>query len=213
MKTDNKMRRTTILTTIVCLIPVILGIIFYPKLPDSIVTHWGADGTPNGWMPKIVGAVVFPGILVIVNLAFPLLLKTDPKYGNMNETVKQLLHWIIPVISVFCSGSTLAAALGQDVNIAMITPMLVGLIFTAVGNFLPKMAQSYTVGIKLPWTLNSEENWNKTHRMAGFLWVVGGIAMIILSALNMGYIGLIVIAAICVLVPAVYSYLLYRKGI
>lgn len=213
MKTDNKLNRTTLLTTIVCLIPVILGILLYPRLPDTIVTHWDGNGVPNGWASKMTGAVIFPGILVLVNLAFPLLLKTDPKYTNMNEKVKQLLHWLIPIISIFCSGSTLAAALGQDVKVNLIAPMFVGLLFTAIGNYLPKTTQSYTVGIKLPWTLNSEENWNKTHRMAGFLWVIGGIAMIIAGALGIGGIALIVIAAIMVLVPVIYSYLLYRKGV
>lgn len=211
MKSDNKMKRTTVLTTIVCLIPVILGIILYNKLPESIVIHWDFNGTPNGWASKIMGAVVFPGILVLVNIIFPLLLKIDPKYDNMNEKIKHLLHWIIPVISVFVSGTTLASALGKDVKVALIAPMFVGLIFVIIGNYLPKMTQSYTVGIKLPWTLDSEENWNKTHRMAGFLWVVGGIAMIIAGALGMGSIALIVITAIMVLVPVLYSYLLYRK--
>lgn len=213
MKNDNKMKRTSILTTIVCLIPVVLGIIFYPKLPETIVTHWDINGNPNGWEPKMVGAIVFPGILALINIVFPFLLKIDPKYDDMNEKVKHILHWIIPVVSIFCSGSTLAIALGKDVNIAVICPMFMGVIFVALGNYLPKMTQSYTVGIKIPWTLNSEENWNKTHRLAGFLWVIGGIAMIIAGALGMGNISFIVIMIILVLIPVIYSYLLFRKGI
>lgn len=213
MKNDNKMRRTTILTTIVCLIPVILGIFLYPRLPETIVTHWDASGNPNGWASKLVGAIVFPGILALVNIVFPLLLKTDPKYSNMNEKVKHMLHWIIPMVSIFCSGSTLAAAFGSDEKTILLVPMFVGFIFVVIGNYLPKMAQSYTVGIKIPWTLHSEENWNKTHRMAGFLWVIGGIAMIITGALGMGSVSLIVITVIMVLVPVLYSYLLFRKGI
>lgn len=213
MKNDNNMKRTTILTTIVCLIPVILGIFFYPRLPETIAIHWDVNGNPDGWASKMIGGIVFPGILVLVNIAFPLLLKTDPKYNNMNEKVKQLLHWIIPIVSIFCSGATLAAALGKDVNFSLLVPMFMGLLFAAIGNYLPKMTQSYTVGIKIPWTLHSEENWNRTHRMAGFLWVIGGIAIIITGALGIGTICLIVITAIMVLVPVIYSYLLYRKGI
>lgn len=213
MTDDNKMKRTTILTTIVCLIPVILGIILYPKLPDTIVTHWDIDGNPNGWESKLVGAIVFPGILVLINIVFPLLLKVDPKYNNLNEKIKHILHWIIPVVSIFASGSTLAVAMGKDVKIAIIAPMFVGLILVVIGNYLPKMTQSYTVGIKLPWTLNSEENWNKTHRIAGFLWVLGGIVMIIIGALGVGGICFIAIPIIMVLVPVIYSYLLFRKGI
>ncbi|MCQ2558994.1 MAG: DUF1648 domain-containing protein, partial [Oscillospiraceae bacterium] len=162
---NNSTKRTTILTTIVCLIPVVLGIILYPSLPETIVTHWDAQGNPNGWSSKLVGAIVFPGILAVVNLAFPLLLKTDPKYENMNGKVRTLIHWIIPFVSIFASGSTFATALDTNINVALLAPMLMGVLFVVIGNYLPKTTQSYTVGIKLPWTLNSEENWNRTHRM------------------------------------------------
>lgn len=210
---NNSMKYTTILTTFVCLIPIFVGILFYSRLPETIITHWDSNGNPNGWEPKLVGAIVFPGILVLVNLVFPILLKLDPKYENMDEKVKHLLHWIIPIVSIFCSSSTLAAALGKNVNVSLMGPMFLGLIFIAIGNYLPKMTQSYTVGIKIPWTLNSEENWNKTHRMAGFLWVVCGIAMIITGLMGIGSSSIIVIAAIMILVPTAYSYLLYKKGI
>ena len=140
-----------------------------------------------------------------------MLLRIDPKYKNINEKTKYILHWIIPIVAVFCSALTDAAALGKDVKITLIAPMFVGLVFVITGNYLPKMTQSYTVGIKIPWTLNSEENWNKTHRMAGFLWVIGGIAMIITGALGVGKISIIVIMVVLVLVPVIYSYLLYRK--
>lgn len=212
MKNDKLVNKTTILTTVVCLIPVIVGIILYNKLPENIVVHWDSNGEPNGWAHKMVGTIVFPGILVLVNLIFPALLRTDPKYSNINEKTKHIIQWFIPIVAIFCSGVTLADALGVDVKIALIAPMFMGLLFVIIGNYLPKMTQSYTVGIKLPWTLNSEENWNKTHRMAGFLWVIGGIAMIITGALGIGSSSIVVILFILVLVPVIYSYLLYRKN-
>ena len=49
---------------------------------------------------------------------------------------------------------------------------------------MPKLKQNYTIGIKVPWTLNSEENWNMTHRMAGKLYVVAGVISIIIALLN-----------------------------
>lgn len=207
------MRNTTILTTIICLVPVIIGIILYPRLPDTIATHWDMNGDPNGWSPKAVGTIVFPGILVLINILFPLLLKLDPRYTNYDEKVKHLLHWIIPLVCVFCSGTTLSAATGKNPNVPMMTSILLGVVFMAIGNYLPKMAQSYMTGIKLPWTLNSEENWNRTHRLAGFLWVVGGAVMVITGVLGLMKFGIPVVMVLMVLVPTVYSYMLYRKGI
>lgn len=209
----NKTRLTTVLTTLVCLIPFIAGAVLYKSLPDTMVTHWGADGIPNGWAPKYVAVFVLPGILLILNLLMPLLLKMDPKYENMDEKMTGLILWIIPVISVFCAGVTLAEACGVESRVAMIGPMLIGVLFVAIGNYLPKATQSYTVGIKLPWTLNSEENWNRTHRLAGFLWVLGGIVMIITALLGLGFAGVFAAIVLMAVVPAVYSYMLYRKGI
>lgn len=210
---DNSMRRTMILTTIVCLIPVVMGILLYPRLPDTIVTHWDGNGNPNGWSSKFTGAIVFPVGLVLVDLVFPVLLKTDPKYANMNEKLKHLVYWIIPVVSVFCSGTTLAAALGHQVDILHLGPMFMGVLFMAIGNYLPKNGQSYTMGIKLPWTLHSEENWNRTHRLAGRVWMLGGLCMVIAGACNLGSAAILTIAVLLVGIPVVYSYLLYRKGV
>lgn len=209
---NNDIRKTTIITTIVCLLPVIAGIVLYNRLPDTLVTHWDSNGNPNGWESKMVGAIVFPGILVIVNLLFPLLLKVDPKYNNINGKVKALLHWIIPIVSIFCSASTLAVGLGYDSKVEITTPLFVGLIFVIIGNYLPKTKQTYTVGIKLPWTLASEDNWNKTHRLAGFLWVVCGILFMIGTFLPYKQYILIGLAIIMILVPTCYSFLQYRRS-
>lgn len=210
-KMTREERIELILTTIVCLIPVIAGIILYSRLPDRIATHWDAQGNVNGMSSKFTGAIIFPGILVLLNVIFPLLLRIDPKYENMNSKLKTISHWIIPVVAMFCSGATLAAGLGMKTHVEVIAPMLVGVLFVLVGNYLPKTKQSYTMGIKLPWTLNSEENWNHTHRMAGFLWVVGGFLIIICGFLPWKIIPVIVITVIMVVVPSVYSYLYYRK--
>lgn len=209
----NKMKMTTVLTTLVCLIPLAAGAVLYNSLPDTMAIHWGFDGTANGWASKLVAVFVLPGVLLILNLLFPVLLNMDPKNKNMDEKIKTLVHWIIPVVSVFCAGVTLAEACGVESKMALIGPMIMGVLFVAIGNFLPKTTQSYTVGIKLPWTLNSEENWNRTHRMAGFLWVAGGIVMIITALLGLGFAGIIAMIVLMAVVPTVYSYMLYRKGI
>lgn len=204
-------KRTWIITTIICLIPIIAGMILYNKLPDQVITHWDSAGNPNGWSSKLFGVIVLPGILLLVNMLFPVLLKVDPKYSHMSEKTKCLLQWLMPAIALFASTITLTAALGIDLKVQIYAPVFVGLLFVIVGNYLPKMTQSYTVGIKLPWTLNDEENWNKTHRMAGFLWVLCGILMIVSAFLPVRGIIMIVLLAVMVIVPMVYSYVLYAK--
>lgn len=210
---ENHEKRTAILTTIVCLIPVLVGAALYSRLPDEIATHWDGNGVPNGWQPKFVGAIIFPGILVAVNLLMPVLLRIDPKYKNMDGKLKTLVQWIIPLVAMFCSGTTLATALGKDIPIVTTGTMLMGVLFIAIGNYLPKTKQSYTLGIKLPWTLDSEENWNRTHRLAGILWVICGMLIVIAGIFGQGRIVLPLALILMIAVPSIYSYLLYRNGV
>ena len=136
----------------------------------------------------------------------------DPKKANHSEKVMQLVLWIIPALTIVLSAITYMTALGQEVRVEILLPLLVGLTFAVIGNYLPKCKQSYTIGIKLPWTLHSEENWNRTHRLAGRLWLVGGVGIMLTAVFGSFWI-LLAITLVMVLVPTVYSYSLHRKGI
>ena len=211
MKID---RKTVILTTLVCLLPIVAGVILYPRLPEQMATHWGFENEPNGWSSKAFAVFGLPGLMAALNLILPFALSADPKKQNMSPALVNISLWVIPVVSVMCSAMTLCYALGYSVSVARIVPAFVGVLFIIFGNYLPKTKQSYSMGIKLPWTLNSEENWNRTHRLSGFLWVIGGALFLMLTFF--GWWNLYVLLGIILamtLIPTVYSYLLYRKGI
>ena len=91
--------------------------------------------------------------------------------------------------------------------------LFMGLLFIIVGNYLPKSRQNYTVGIRVPWTLADEENWNRTHRMAGFLWVLCGILLLVCALCRVRNPVLIFgLLFVITIIPIVYSYLLYKKS-
>ena len=116
------------------------------------------------------------------------------------------------IISNMSANITISLSLGKNIPVHIIIPALVGVLILVCGNYLPKNRQNYTVGIKLPWTLHSEENWNKTHRMAGFLWMIGGAIIIIISFFQFINIAIVlVIVIILTIVPIIYSYILYRR--
>ena len=208
-KTDKK---ALVLSSMVCLIPMLAGVILYAKLPDTIATHWDATGAVNGTSSKFIGIIVYPGILLAINLLIQPIMRMDPKYANMGEKIKLCVQWIIPAVSVVCSGTTLSHALGISIPVQVIAPMLCGLIFIVVGNYLPKTQQSYMLGIRLPWTLHSEDNWEKTHRIAGYVWMICGFCMIIASLLSYRRITFPVLVACMVLIPTVYSCFYYKKN-
>ncbi|MED4533713.1 SdpI family protein [Metabacillus fastidiosus] len=210
----RKVDMTLITTTLICLLPIVLALVLYNKLPNQIAIHWNAAGTPDNFAPKAVAVWGLPVLMAGIHLFFYLMIQNDPKKDNVSSVLKQLGKWIIPIMSVILVPVTLFKAIGYNIPIQILAPVMVGVIIIVCGNYLPKCKQNYTVGIKLSWTLNSKENWNKTHHMAGYLWVVGGICIVIGSFLNMNWIPiLLIVIAVIAGVPFMYSYSLYKKGI
>ena len=208
----KKNLKTLIITSIVILLPILAGVILWDKLPEQIPTHWNANGEVDGWSSKAFAVFGLPCIMLALQWLCALGTAADPKKANHPQKILHLVLWIIPVISVLLFALTYVAAFGKEVRMELVMPLLVGLVLTIVGNYLPKCKQNYTIGIKIPWTLNSEENWNKTHRFAGRLWVVCGLALMLTGFFG-GFWVFLPIVLLMVLVPMLYSYFLHRKGI
>ena len=210
MLRENK--RTLFLTSLLTLSPIPVGLLLWEKLPEQMTTHWGADGVADGWSSRTFAVFGLPLIMTAALWLCALGTGADPKKANHPEKVVHLVLWIIPILSIVLFTITYAVALGKNVRIELVMPVVIGLIFAIVGNYLPKCKQNYTIGIKIPWTLNSEENWNRTHRFAGRLWTVCGIA-IILTGFFGGFWIFFGVALLMVIAPVVYSYLLHRRGV
>ena len=208
----KKNLKLLILTSILTLLPVLAGVVLWNQLPEQMPTHWNAAGEVDGWSSKPFAVFGLPLILVAAQWLCVLATTTDPKRQNHSEKIYHLVFWLVPVLSIVLHAVTYLTVLGVGVRIEMVMPIFMGLLFVIIGNYLPKCKQSYTIGIKIPWTLNNEENWNKTHRLAGWVWVIGGIA-IMLTGFFGGFVAFFVITLVMVLVPAIYSYLLHRKGL
>lgn len=203
-------KKTMILTSIIILLPILAGVLLWNQLPDSVATHFDMDGVPNGWSSK--GFTVFgvPLFLLACHFLCTFATSMDPKRQNMSEKLFTLVLWICPVISIMMPIVIYGYALGFETSNGYYGCAFLGVLFIIIGNYLPKCKQNYTMGIKIPWTLNDEENWNHTHRMAGFLWVAGGFAIVANAFLRMEWLFLIVFV-LMVAAPVVYSYLYYKK--
>lgn len=203
---------TLMITTVVCLLPVILALLIFDKLPSLIPVHFDNAGNPDNYMPKTLAAYGLPVFMAAINLYTHFRLDNDPKAKNASAVVKQAMKWVLPIISVIVIPFSLFTAMGVKLPIVMAVTALGGVVIVICGNYLPKCRQNYTVGIKLPWTLDSEKIWNKTHRFAGFVWVIGGL-IIMANAFWAGrYVNLAVIVML-VISPIVYSYLAYKNEI
>lgn len=205
----KKYRGRLILTCIITLLPMMVGLILWNRLPDTMAVHWGINNEANGWSSKEFVVFGMPVILTALHLLAVSATMADPKKRNIGNKMFGILFWIVPVINWLVMMMIYLSALGTKMNIGLVTNILVGVVFIVVGNYLPKNKQNYSVGIKIPWTLDDEENWNKTNRLSGYLFIICGFVFII-NAFFLSIIPLIAIA-LAVIIPSVYSYCLYRQ--
>ena len=209
---ENKKR--FIITTLITLIPLFIGLILWKRLPDRIATNFSFNGEVNSYNSK--GFVVFGMTLFMtaIHLFTLFITLNDPKKNNIGKKMLTFCFWFVPVFSIIIMSSLYAYALNVKINIVMVISAMIGILFVILGNYMTKNHQNYSVGLRLPWTLNSEENWNQTHRFASKLWVIGGIFIILLGVLDFitAFI-LITVTIIISVIPIIYSFYLYKKGI
>ena len=103
----------------------------------------------------------------------------------------------------------------DEINIGNNILPLIGIAFAGLGWYMPKFRQNYFVGFKLPWTLENEDNWNETHKVAGKVWLIGGLFQAIASftlSSKLGFICFITATAIMVIIPTIFSYRMFKNG-
>ena len=208
----KKNLKTLIITSVIILLPILAGLLLWNQLPDPMPSHWNASGEVDGWSSKPFAIIGLPLILLAAQWLCVLGTAADPKKNNHPQKILHLVLWIIPVLSVVLHTVVYLTASGYGVRMEVVMPVLIGVVFTIIGNYLPKCKQNYTIGIKIPWTLNNEENWNKTHRFAGWLWTFCGIAIMFTGFFG-GFWVFLPITLWMVFAPIIYSYFLHRKGL
>jgi uncharacterized membrane protein len=203
----KKHLRILLLTSILILFPMIIGIFIWDKLPEMIATHWNMSGNVDGWASKPIVVFGIPLLMLMIQwIGFIMTMNNT----NMNNKVMYLVLYIVPMISWLLTIVIYGSALGYDVNVGKIVSIVLGCMFTIIGNYLPKQTQNYFVGIRLPWTLKSEENWRKTHHLSGWIWMISGV-LIILSGIFEIYWICFLCFTLMVILPIGYSYWLSKK--
>ena len=210
MKTNKTLLTVT---STVTLFPILWGLIIWSQLPNQIPIHFNVAGQANNFQSKALAVFGLPFFLLLVHLFVIFMIGRDLKNRTMNEKMVKVIYWLIPIVSLSVFYLIYNKALGSTTNPSVFVSVLLGLIFVIMGNYMPKLKVNHTVGIRLPWTLQSEDNWHKTHRLAGKLWVLGGLILLLEAGLQFAvpYVMGIVILTI-VFIPVMYSYQLSRKN-
>ena len=208
----KKNLKTMIITSMIILAPIIVGLILWDKLPAEMATHFDSNRQANGWSSKGLAVFGMPLFLLAVHWFCVAFTSVDPKKQNISDKVFVLIMWLCPIVSIVGNGATYLYALDNTVNTTPMGIMLIGCVLIVIGNYMPKMKQSYTIGIKIPWALNSEENWNRTHRLGGYMYILGGVIILVGGFIQQFWLVPVALVLV-VLVPVAYSFILYKKGI
>lgn len=213
MKNYKKMG---LLTIVVTLLPILLGLLLWSKLPDQVPMHWGINGEVDGWESKARAVFFMPCFCAAMQLFLLVMTSIDPRKKAIHRKPMMVVIWLIPVLSLVMNVAIYLIALGFKVNMVEIILVLLGAFFVLLGNYMPKLKKNYTVGIKVPWALNSEENWIRTHRFGGKVYVVTGIVCIITGLLvnligeNVAFVIIMVLIFGGSFLTMGYSYWLYK---
>lgn len=213
MKTNKK---TLILTSAVILLPILIGILLWNKLPDSMAVHFNFDNEADGYREKWFAVIIAPFILLAVHLIMAMIIAADPRKKNISSKVYGINIWILPSLSLVLTAVIYVYNLGIHFNISLFLGIFLGITYIIIGNYLPKARQNYSIGVTLPWTCANEENWNKTNRLAGVINIIIGILIIINAAMGIFAIFYSFLAAMLIgsLIPLGYSYFLHvKKGL
>ena len=209
----KKNKWKVILSSMIVLLPMLYGLIMWNKLPDVMTTHWGADSHVDGVAGKAFAVFGMPALLLITHFVCIVCTLLDKKQKEQNQKALGIVFWIMPMISLLSNGIVYRAAFGKEIDLVLLLMIAQGIMFIMVGNYLPKIKQNRTLGIKVYWALHNEENWNKTHRFAGKVWVTGGFILLCLIFFPFASMMWVMIGMLLVIVilPVIYSYMIYRQ--
>jgi uncharacterized membrane protein len=194
----------------------VTAVLVYPHLPPQVPGHWNIHGEVDKYYPRAFGAF-FPPLLAIgmyiLLLITPVL---DPKRDNYMRFPKAYaaVRWVLVIFFGILYVATIMVSLGYNLNISLIVKALVAILLLVIGNFMGQFRHNYFVGIKTPWTLNNEEVWQRTHRLGGKIWVIGGLVCLATSPFEASWSAWIFMGsiAVMVLVPTIYSYIISPKS-
>ncbi|MEE3892746.1 SdpI family protein [Priestia megaterium] len=199
----------------ITVLTLVAWLIALPHLPATMPIHWGANGEADGFATKINAMILTVGIMVLIYFIIAFVPRIDPRkenYKYFSKTYNIVLNAVL-LLFFFVNMSTILQGLGYNVPMSYIAPIMAGLVFIIIGNYLQRVRSNYFMGIRTPWTLSNETVWKKTHRLSGKLFFIGGLLILISAFLPDGYKSVIMWGSIvlCVAIPYLYSYLAYKK--
>lgn len=213
-KIINFSAKTEVWPIVIILVSVAASLFSYSSLPATVASHWNIQGQVDGWINREFHVIFFPALLIGIYLLMNFIPRLDPRkerYQQFAAVYLIIRNLVISALAIIFLAAT-AYNLGYNINIAVITASTIGMLMIIMGNYFGKLKRNWFIGIRTPWTLSSENVWNKTHRLGGKVFMIWGFLLIITPWLP-SYYAFITIGSLLIMTIGVfiYSYSIYKQ--
>ena len=207
--------KSEIIPILLLIISAVASVYFYSRFPEQVPIHWNFEGQVDNWGSRFTGAALIPLVTLGIYLLFLVIPYLDSRKERYSQ-FRKVYHFFKAYFVFFMTAIFLITGfnvLGANLPISFWVPFLVGVLFILIGNYMGKIKMNWFMGIRTPWTLSSEEVWNKTHRFGGKVFILGGILMIPMYFIPVSLRMPLFFAIIILIVIGTigYSYFLYRS--
>lgn len=189
------------------LLMLLLSYLFFENLPETLPLRFDLNGTPSNYQPKLLAVLIMPIALVISLVAVRGLIAISPPQYTMPKSQRAIKSILFGIGLLFSCCHL--AILFYDPITSLHTKLVsvgIALLLVVIGNVWGKTERNFFIGLRLPWTIASEANWKATHRLAGKLMVIAGLALVPASFLTSSLLPAIFLIVASAVIPAFYSY-------
>lgn len=211
-----KIKKSEITVFGIALLFFVVGVCLYPQMPEKMAFHWNVRGEVDGYISKFWGVFLTSFIFVGLALLFFAIPRIDPLKANI-EKFKKYYDGFIVLFSIFWLSFYLQVVLwniGIKISPMMLFPIGLGFLFFYIGILCENAKRNWFIGIRTPWTLSSENVWEKTHKIGGKLFkIAGAVAFVGVFFQDYAFILIIVPVILVAAYTFAYSYFEYQKEV
>ncbi len=207
--------KTEWFSVVLIVLAFLAGYYFYQSFPDQVPTHWNFKGEVDGYSKPLVAALLMPLMALGAYLIFLFLPYLDPKkeqYAKFRRAYHAFKDLLVAFLFILFMLTGLNG-IGHAINIGFWVPIMIGVLFVAIGLLLDKIKMNWFMGIRTPWTLSSEEVWRKTHKLSSKVLMLSGVLMATTAfvATTWKIVFFVLAIVLIALAMPIYSFILYSQ--
>ena len=164
-----------ILTSLLCMAPIAIGLMYYDVLPESIAIHFDINNNPDNFWSKNAFVFGMPSMMLAIQIFECIVVDLKDKRKDANRKVALISKLMIPILTTVLYAVTISYALGNMLDIRKIVMCILGVMFIIIGNYTPKTKGNiFMKGFKV----EDEFLQTKVSKIIGYMLIINGLLAI-----------------------------------